>query len=155
MNLRTRLLCSFMAVWLLQSRLQGQDSQAFLSPAEGTSAVNAKGARHTEASRPGVLPPWLQDRTKSVAPDYPYSERAQHHVGIGHFRMQLDLKTGVVTRITVAKSTGFQALDSCAVAALRQWRWKPGRWREVDMPVTFRLGRPAQLPPGSVRLPRT
>ena len=70
-----------------------------------------------------------------IAPDYPYSERTQRHTGKGFFRLELDLKSGAVIQATVARSTGFEALDNSAIAALRQWQ--PNRWREVEIPVTF------------------
>ena len=154
MNSRALLLFVSIAI-ATQTRLFAQ-SQAFLSTEEGTTAIDAKGVRHTGPPRhPGILAPWLQDRLKAVAPDYPYGDRAQHHTGTGRYRLQLDLKTGGVTRITIIKSTGFRTLDNGALVALRRWRWKPGRWREIEMPVTFRLERgPLQLPPGSVRLPK-
>jgi TonB family protein len=72
------------------------------------------------------------DRIWSIAPDYPYSERARRHSGSGYFQVTLDTKTGAVTKVAVRNSTGFPTLDNCAVAALRQWRWKPGKWREVE-----------------------
>jgi TonB family protein len=55
------------------------------------------------------------------------------------FRIVLDPKTGLVTRVTVIKTTGFPSLDNSALAALQKWRWKPGRWEEIDMPVSFRF----------------
>ena len=154
MNSRALFLFALLAISAAQRQVLGQ-SQAFLSAQEGTSAVDAKGVRHSEPARSGRLQPWIEDRVNAVAPDYPYAESAQHHTGAGRFRLQLDLKTGAVTRITVVKSTGFQTLDNCAVVALRQWRWRPGRWREIEMPVTFRLGSPpSRLPPSTVRLPK-
>jgi hypothetical protein len=38
-------------------------------------------------------------------------------------------------------SGGFKKLDASAVTALRQWRWKPGTWRQVAMRITFALPR--------------
>jgi TonB family protein len=68
----------------------------------------------------------------------------------------LDLRTGAVTQVTVIKSTGFIALDRSAVSALRRWHWKPGKWREIYMPVTFTIASPLPRPPnGSTRLPRS
>jgi TonB family protein len=130
-----------------------QARSAYLSSA-GTAAVDTKGKRHRSKEYPGRLAPWMADRVRSVSPDYPYRERALRHTGRGDFQLILDLKTGVVTRVIVQKSTGFATLDGCAVAALRQWRWRPGRWREIDTPVTFRLSSTEpRLPPGSVPLP--
>ena len=53
------------------------------------------------------------------------------------FQLKLNLKTGYVTNVTVVRSAGFAELDTSAVAALRQWRWKPGKWKEIEMAVAF------------------
>ena len=73
------------------------------------------------------------------------------------FQLNLDLKTGLVTRVTMIKSTGFPALDTSAVASLRQWRWKPGKWKEIEIGVAFTRGGPvyrgtSRFPPESVPL---
>ena len=124
-----------------------QDTGAYISPEEsGGYAIDTKGVRHNEP---------YKDCTKSIAPEYPYGERAQHHTGIGFFRLELNLKSGVVTKIIVTKSTGFAVLDNSAIAALRQWRWKPNRWKEIEIPVRFQLERGQHvLPRGAVPIPR-
>jgi TonB family protein len=48
-------------------------------------------------------------------------------------------ENGTVTSVGVMKSTGSQILDLAAAGGLYQWRAKPGRRREIDMPMTFRL----------------
>ena len=133
-----------------------QESGAYIIPEEsGGYAIDAKGVRHNEPFASREISPVYKDCTKSVAPDYPYGERVQHHTGIGFFRLELNLKSGVVTKITVTKSTGFAVLDNCAIAALRQWRWKPNRWKEIEIPVRFRLERGQHvLPRGAVPIPR-
>jgi TonB family protein len=136
---------------VLASAQAAEPTRAYLSQGQPTSAMDAKGVRHSAASREPA--PWLDDRVKGVAPEYPDADRAKHHVGIGRYHIVLDLKTGGVTKISVIKSTGFRTLDAAAVAALRQWRWKPGRWKEIDLPVTFVLRADYAPPPNSVRLP--
>ena len=74
-------------------------------------------------------------------------------MGKGWFRIYLDLNTGYVTQFRVFKSTGFDALDSSAIAAFRHWRWTPGKWKEIELPVAFKISRDDQLSPGAVRLP--
>jgi TonB family protein len=152
MNSRVFPLALSLVVLSAPAGLFAQASAAHLSGAS-TAAVDAKGAWHQSSQYPGKLPPWMVDRIWSIAPDYPYSERARRHAGSGYFQVTLDTKTGAVTKVAVRKSTGFPTLDNCAVAALRQWRWKPGKWREVEMPVTFKLASPPPLPRGSVPLP--
>ena len=128
-------------------------SDAYISPEEGpSSAVDAKGVKHHGSDYPKKLSPWMVDRVRSVAPSYPYGDRLRHHQGKGLFRLTLDLKTGAVTGVFAVHSTGFATLDNSAIASLRQWRWKPGKWREIEVPVKFTLS-PAPAPPGSAYLP--
>ena len=150
MNLR---ILSVLVLVLSSPLVFGQAHSAYLESGS-TSAVDLKGKRYNGSNYPGRLPPWMLDRTKSVAPDYPYRERALHHSGSGDFRLIVDTRTGAVTQVIVLRSTGFAGLDNCAIAALRQWRWRPGKWKVIDTPVIFRVSSAEpHLPPGSVRLP--
>ena len=105
-----------------------------------SSAVDIRGQRRS-GSRDfpggGITRLGIADRIAYRLPEYPYEDRARRHQGDGLFRITLDPKTGLVTQVTVIKSTGFASLDNSAVAAIRKWRWKPGRWKEVDMPIRF------------------
>lgn len=65
------------------------------------------------------------------------SDREHDGEGAGLFQVTIDVKTGIVTKVIVIKSTDSSTLDHNAVAALREWRWKPGTWRQVDIPVVF------------------
>ena len=68
--------------------------------------------------------------------------------------MNIDFKTGKVTSVAVVRSTGSDGLDREAIFALRQWRFRPGKVREVEMPITFHNGsEPLVLPPGAVLEP--
>jgi TonB family protein len=79
----------------------------------------------------------IADAIKYPRPQYPYAERSGRHQGSGVFRMIIDPKTGLVTRVIVEKSTGFKGLDDAAVEAYSQWRWKPGTWKEISIPTTW------------------
>lgn len=127
-------------------------SDAFLNNLSGTSAVDANGVRHQAVDYPRERPPWLYDTVKAVAPSYPDRDRILRHEGDGLFQLMLDLKTGSVTKVTVIKSTGFQTLDTSVIASLRQWRWKAGKWKEIDIPVGFTIGS-VRRPPWVPRLP--
>jgi TonB family protein len=105
----------------------------------GQSAIDASGLRHSAESYPGHHPPWDDDRIKTVPPEYSFWDRMRRHMGNGRFRLRLDLKTGAVTKVDTLQSTGFASLDKSAISAFRQWRWKPGKWKEIDVPVTFVL----------------
>ena len=112
------------------------------------SAVDAQGIRHRGSQYVGILP-WIADTVRKRKPDYTYKERTQHHEGSGVFRLTLDLKTGSVTNIDVVQSTGFPGLDESAIKTFRDWRWKPGRWKEVVIPVTFTFHYPTPALSGS------
>src|SRR5437588_2915793 len=100
-----------------------------------SSAVDAKGVRHRGSDYVGRVP-WMADAIKKQRPDYPYELRARHVVGNGLFRITLDITTGSVSKVAIVQSTGVPALDNSAVKALRQWQWKPGKWKEIDVPIT-------------------
>lgn len=157
---RWNLLVASIALALLPPALHGADSTAYLGDTGDrgdssiSNALDAKGVRHFSKKYGRNLPPWFQDRVKAFAPDYPYRDRAQRNEGRGIFRMSLDLKTGAVTRVTVVKSTGFATLDRATMEAFRRWRWKPGKWKEIEMPIRFTMSpRGPRPPPGAIRIP--
>jgi TonB family protein len=124
----------------LGSNIPSQGSSAYLnSGSRSTAAVDAKGIVHYGTEYVGV-PPWFNDRVKTVAPEYPHSERVYRHQGRGLIRLILDLRTGSVTNAVVVKSTGFGRLDQSATSAFKHWTWKPGKWKERYLPVTFQIG---------------
>ena len=114
---------------------------------QGSAAVDAKGVRHTWGAEWGKRSPWEADVTKMIPPEYPYEARKFRQEGSGLFRLQLDLATGKVIKATVLRSTGVVMLDNKALWALRRWQMKPGRWRELDVPLSFSLSPPRPLPP--------
>jgi len=117
------------------------------------SAVDSCGLRHRARDHGRATPPWLNERVRAFAPDYPFADQIQRREGTGLFRLILDLKTGSVTKVVTLKSTGFATLDRCAVSAVQQWRWKPGKWKEIEMPVKFTL-HDSSSRDESARLPR-
>jgi TonB family protein len=109
-------------------------------PGPVSTAVDAAGVQHSAGDYPKGNVPWIQDLRRPWArPEYPSQERALHHVGAGLFHLELDLRSGVVVSVSILQSTGFKALDESAVVALSRWRWKPGRWKEIEMPVRFTM----------------
>jgi TonB family protein len=71
-------------------------------------------------------------------PEYPYEARTNHHEGRGLFRLAVQ-PNGVVSNVTIAKSTGFAELDESTVKALGRWRFKPGAEKYVEVPVIFEM----------------
>jgi TonB family protein len=124
---------TYVAVSISTASLKAQSASNRLS-----GAVDAQGVRHGGSDYPG-RGPWMNDVIKTVQPDYPYAERAAHREGWGLFRIAIDLNTGSVNKVTVLKSTGIPAFDRTAIDAFRRWRWKPGKWKEVDAPIVFTL----------------
>lgn len=125
-----------------------------LVAAHATTASSSRDARgvaadgHVVIGRYGASPPWAADIVRFVKPDYPASLRAQHPIGIGWFRLLLDLKTGRVRQVVVEKPSGYRAIDNSIIAALQQWRLRPNRWREFNVELQLGFGNP---PPGPVK----
>jgi TonB family protein len=124
----------------------GQAQQPLLA---GSVAVDVHGVRHKEDDRSSKPPVWMVDLIKHVPPEYSYDARRAHLEGAGLFRLELDVGTGRVSKASVLKSTGVTVLDNSALWALRRWRFTPGRWKEIDAPITFSM-----LPPAPQYLPR-
>ena len=101
------------------------------------SAIDAHGVRHV-ARGPGFEPSFA-DTIFRPKPEYPYSERARYNEGVAVVRMDIDLKTGIVTNASIIRSSGFPKLDDAAFNALRRWRFKPGKWKEAEVPVVFKM----------------
>ena len=147
------LLAGLIAVFASSCATTQPGSIAYYKRFAGTYAVDTRGRHYSSKDFGDSPPPWLSDVVHGVGPAYPYAERAARHQGKGFFRVFLDVRTGTVATVEVAKSTGFNELDNSAVAALKQWRWQPNKWREIDIPITFKLDRNRDIPSGAVRLP--
>jgi TonB family protein len=104
-----------------------------------SSAVDAQGVRHRGRDYAGPVP-WIHDAIKTQRPKYPYEQRVRYIGGMGVVRVTLDLSTGAVSNATMVRSTGVPALDSSAMTAFHQWQWRPGKWKEIDVPITFASG---------------
>jgi hypothetical protein len=85
--------------------------------------------------------PWQKDLIHSVAPVYSFDDRAAWRQGCGLFHLVLERSTGAVVQVTVKKSTGYATLDASAIQALKQWRFRPGSWKTLDIPVDFTMAR--------------
>jgi len=131
-------LLSFASLPALNAQPPGDRSRkltikSFLEGA--SSAVDAKGAHHRGTDYV-EKPSWISDAIKKQPPKYPYEQRARYIGGIGVVRLTLDLSTGSVSKAAMVRSTGVPALDS-AMEGFRQWQWKPGKWKEIDVPIIF------------------
>lgn len=117
----------------------------------GFSAVDAKFIRHSSKDYRGK-PQFFSDLAYVLMPAYPSFDERRGNQGSGLFRITIDLKTGAASNVAILKSTGHVSLDRRVLLALKVWRWKPGTWQQVDVPITFQAGGTIYLPPGT-RLP--
>jgi TonB family protein len=128
------IVCSVLLILSPTVKAQGRSNRL-------SSAVDAQGVWHQGSDYGAKRAPWMDDAIKTVAPNYRYEARSRRIQGSGLFRLSLDLNTGSVSKVTVIKSTGSPTLDNSATDAFWRWRWKPKRWKEIDMPITFALSR--------------
>ena len=95
----------------------------------------------------------------SPRPEYPFEARRQRMTGSGLFVCRIDIKSGLVKKVMIAKSTGHTMLDNEVITALQKWRFQPGKLRPIreiwpnvkdqfrdedslaKVPVTFTIGR--------------
>ena len=83
-----------------------------------------------EALSQGALIPWFKDQQEfaihTPKPQYPAEAVARHLSASGVFVIRVHVKTGLVVSASAAQSTASSLLDSAAIRALLQWRFKPG-----------------------------
>ncbi len=81
----------------------------------------------------------MKDILHRVPVPYPLEARRSHLTGHGILIGEVDMKTGYVTTVRMEKSTGYKILDSAALDAFRQWRFKPGTIRKFRTPITYTM----------------
>src|SRR5437016_2088858 len=59
-------------------------------------------------------------------PENPYEGQRRQPHGTGAFLLRTNIQSGRVTQAIVGQTTGNGLLDTAALKALRQWRFKPG-----------------------------
>jgi TonB family protein len=69
---------------------------------------------------------WKKFAIYTPAPQYPAEAAARHIRGSGIFIICVHVKTGLVVSAWASQSIGSPLLDSAAIRALSQWRFKPG-----------------------------
>ena len=96
---------------------------------------------------------WVDGRTSVVsdeelmrnaitAPAAGFPEEAQKAklTGSGVYELQVN-KNGSIARVTVIKSSGSAVLDKAARDAFGKWRFKPGVFARVRVPVSWSVKR--------------
>jgi periplasmic protein TonB len=69
--------------------------------------------------------------------EYPPEALPLKLAGTGQYVLHFDQKTGLVTDVTVAQSSGYDVLDQAAIKAFRQWHEDPNCAKEVTMTYYF------------------
>lgn len=75
---------------------------------------------------------------RAEAPAYPYEARRAHITGSGVVAIEID-PTGKVVSCHMDPSTGNVELDRAALIAFRQWRFKPGTFPRIKIPIRFTM----------------
>jgi len=71
-------------------------------------------------------------------PDYPDSLRRKHIGGAGVFVAHVDTNTGIVSSVSIRKSTGVPALDEICKNTFMRWRFIPHVVEpKVVIPIRF------------------
>jgi protein TonB len=71
-------------------------------------------------------------------PEYPYEARARKITGSGVCVLTVD-PGGSVTDATMAQSIGNPILDNTTVSTFRRWRFRPGMYSKVKVPITYTM----------------
>ena len=102
-------------------------------------AIDAHGNRQTAAL-------CVRDVIWASAPRYPLrshstdpSKWSRNHSGDGLYRLDINLKTGRVSRITTIKSAGSAVLDNASIWAFGRWVFTPGKWSAMIIPTSVRV----------------
>lgn len=108
-------------------------------PIDNGYAIDARGRRQSNAL-------CARDVIWACAPRYPLRARSsdpsswsRNFHGDGVYRLDIDLRTGRVSRTTIIKSTGSATLDRASTWAFERWRFTPAKWSAMIIPTTVRV----------------
>ena len=108
-------------------------------PIDNGYALDAHGKR-----QPNSL--CARDVIWACAPRYPLRSHSsdpatwsRNHRGDGLYRLDIDLKTGRVSRVTIIKSTASAILDRASTGAFSRWVFTPGKWSAMIIPTAVRV----------------
>ncbi len=93
--------------------------------------IAADGRRVT--APPNVHRPWAEDMLKHPDPELPSSLRVKHLGGEALCRILIDVHSGAVRDVVIAKSSGYLELDASIRRTVRRWTMRPGTWREFEI----------------------
>ena len=72
----------------------------------------------------------------SPSAGYPEAAQKAKMTGSGLYELQIN-KAGTTTGVTILKSSGSAVLDQAARSAFLKWRFKPGVFTRVRVPVSW------------------
>jgi TonB family protein len=78
--------------------------------------------------------------TASPSAGYPEEAQKKKLAGSGIYELQVN-KSGTPTAVAIVKSSGSAVLDQAARSAFLKWRFKPGVFRSVRVPVSWAVNR--------------
>ena len=116
----------FVMRWLLLVYLIPFGSVSLLNAQPPTPTISLPRALY--APKPVYRPEWSKQGLK----------------GKGVVLVTIDTKTGKVSGVQMAQSTGSQLLDGAALQTYSQWRFEPGSVPQVKMPIEFSNRAPGQ-----------
>jgi TonB family protein len=99
--------------------------------AEKTTAIWSDG--HTSALSDEEL---VRYAITSPGPGYPQEAQRTKAAGSGVYELRLD-KAGVPKTVVIVKSSGSVVLDKAATTTFQKWRFKPGIFTSVRVPVAW------------------
>jgi TonB family protein len=99
--------------------------------AEKTTAVWSDG--HASALSDEEL---IRYALNSPGPGYPQQAQKTNAAGSGIYELRID-KAGVTKMVVIVKSSGSAVLDKAATTAFRAWRFKPGIFSSIRIPVSW------------------
>src|ERR1700694_5657856 len=79
---------------------------------------------------------YKKDAVAAPEPEYPVKSRNLGNQGQGIYRLVVNEKTGIVDEVKGFKTTGHRQLDSSAVMALFNWKFRPGV-KQRDVLIKF------------------
>jgi hypothetical protein len=137
----SKLLVLIIAVALTAFTASGSELVPYIAMPVGTGyAIDAKGVRHPTpfCMRDAVFAPRPQ---VGISPNREVwsADSAQWKLieGSGLYRLDIDLNTGRVVKVTTVKS-GSKWLDAASMNTFKVWVFRPGKWKQIIIPTTLR-----------------
>ena len=78
--------------------------------------------------------------TASPGAGYPDEAQKKKLTGSGVYELQVN-RSGATAAVAIVKSSGSAVLDRAAKSAFLKWRFKPGVFRSIRVPVSWQVNR--------------